>query len=42
MYKFSTVHEESESVCVLREISINMCPMGDSNKNKSAISFSSE
>ena len=29
-------------MCVLREISINMCPIGDRNKNKSAISVSSE
>ena len=42
MYKLSTAYEESEKVCVLREISINMCPMGDRNKNKSAISVRSE
>ena len=42
MYKFSTVYEESMKVCVLREISINMCRTGDQNKNKSAISVSSE
>ena len=29
-------------MCVLREISINMCPTGDRNKNKFALSVSSE
>ena len=42
MYKLSTAYKESELVCVLREISINMCPTRDRNKNKSAISVRSE
>ena len=42
MYKLSTAYEESEIVCVLREISINMCPTGDQNKNKSTIRIRSE
>ena len=41
MYKLSIAYEEI-CISVLREISISMCPTGDRNKNKSAISVSSE